>query len=137
MSKTVFSAAILAFSSMAMAQDYITPADLSVEQSNEMYSMITEYNSCMMNSRLQAHPEITSGQAAANQIMESCETHLDKLKLYLTENNVEPSLVEGMAKTMRSRAARKMMTQTMNNMAAQAQAAGNAEKMKQEDNSAE
>jgi hypothetical protein len=30
-----------------------------------------------------------------------------------------------------------MMTQTMNNMAAQAQAAGNAEKMKQEDNSAE
>jgi hypothetical protein len=137
MSKTVFSAAILAFSSMAMAQDYITPADLSVEQSNQMYSMITEYNSCMMNSRLQAHPEITSGQAAANQIMESCETHLDKLKLYLTENNVEPSLVEGMAKTMRSRAARKMMTQTMNNMAAQAQAAGNAEKMKQEDNSAE
>jgi hypothetical protein len=122
---------------MAVAQDYITPADLTTEQSNEMYSMITEYNSCMMNSRLQAHPEISSGQAAANQIMESCETHLDSLKLYLTENNVEPSLVEGMAKTMRSRAARKMMTQTMNNMAAQAQAAGNAEKMKQEDNSAE
>lgn len=137
MSKIVFSAAILAFSSMAMAQDYITPADLSVEQSNEMYSMITQYNSCMMQSRLQAHPEITSGQAAANQIMESCEPHLDKLKLHLTDNNVEPSLVEGMAKTMRSRAARKMMTQTMNNMAAQAQAAGNAEKMKQEGNSVE
>lgn len=137
MSKTVFSVAILAFSSMAMAQDYITPADLNEEQSNEMYSIITQYNSCMMNSRLQAHPEISSGQDAANQIMQSCETHLDALKLHLTENKVEPGLVEGMAKTMRSRAARKMMTQTMNNMAAQAQAAGNAEKIQQEATTAE
>lgn len=133
MRKTVFSAAILAFSSIVVAQDYITPADLNEEQSNQMYSLITQYNSCMMNSRLQAHPEITSGQAAANEIMQSCETHLDTLKVHLTENNVEPTLVEGMAKTMRSRAARKMMTQTMNNLAAQAQAAGNAEKMQQED----
>jgi len=137
MSKTVFSVAILAFSSMAMAQDYITPADLNEEQSNEMYSIITQYNSCMMNSRLQAHPDISSGQDAANQIMQSCETHLDALKLHLTENKVEPGLVEGMAKTMRSRAARKMMTQTMNNMAAQAQAAGNAEKIQQEATTAE
>lgn len=133
----LFSAAIMAFSSAASAQDYITPADLSDEQSNEMYSILTQYNSCMMQSRLQAHPEVNSGKDIANQIMQSCETHLDTLKLHLTESNVEPTLIEGMAKTMRSRAARKMMTQTMNNLAAQAQAAGNAEKMQQEAETAE
>lgn len=132
MSKTIFSAALLAFSSVTLAQDYVTPADMSDEAYNQMYGFITEYNSCMMQSRLQAHPEVQSGEDAANQIMQNCETHLDELKLHLSENNVEPSLVEGMAKTMRSRAARKMMTQTMNNMAAQAQAAGNAESMKQD-----
>jgi hypothetical protein len=137
MRKTIFSAAILAFSSMAVAQDYITPADLEVEQSNKMYSIITQYNSCMMQSRLEAHPEANSGKDIANQIMQSCETHLDTLKLHLTENNVEQTLVEGMAKTMRSRAARKMMTQTMNNLAAQAQAAGNAEQMQQGTEAAE
>lgn len=133
MSKIIFSAAVLAFSSMAMAQDYVTPADLTDEQSTKMYSILTQYNACMMESRLKAQPEIKSGQDAANQIMQSCETHLDELKLHLTEANVEPTLIEGMAKTMRSRAARKMMAQTMNNLAAQAQAAGNAEKMRQDE----
>lgn len=137
MSKTIFSAALLVFSSVTLAQDYVTPADMSDEAYNQMYGFITEYNSCMMQSRLQAHPEVQSGEDAANKIMQNCETHLDELKLHLSENNVEPSLVEGMAKTMRSRAARKMMTQTMNNMAAQAQAAGNAEIMKQDADAAE
>lgn len=137
MSKTIFSAALLVFSSVTLAQDYVTPADMSDEAYNQMYGFITEYNSCMMQSRLQAHPEVQSGEDAANKIMQNCETHLDDLKLHLSENNVEPSLVEGMAKTMRSRAARKMMTQTMNNMAAQAQAAGNAEIMKQDADAAE
>lgn len=132
MNKFLFSAALLTASSMAMAQDYVTPADLSEQASDKMYSILTQYNSCMMQGRLEAYPEIESGQVAADQIMQNCETHLDNLKLHLTENNVEPALVEGMTKKMRSRAARQLMTKTMNNLAAQAQAAGNAEKMKQE-----
>lgn len=132
MNKFLFSAALLTASGMVVAQDYVTPADLSEQAANEMYRIITEYNTCMMQSRLRAHPEVKTGQDAANQIMQNCESHLDSLKLHLSDNNVEPALVEGMAKTMRTRAARKLMTQTMNNLAAQAQAAGNAEKMKQE-----
>lgn len=137
MNKFLFSAALLTASSVALAQDYVTPADLSEQASDEMYSILTEYNSCMMQGRLEAYPEIESGQDAATQVMQNCETHLDALKLHLTENNVEPTLVEGMAKKMRSRAARQLMTKTMNNLAAQAQAAGNAEKMKQEAETAE
>ena len=137
MSKTIISAALLTASSLAFAQDYITPADLSQDASNEMYGYVTAYNSCMMQSRLEAHPDVQSGQDAGNQIMQACEGHLDELKLLLANNNVEPGLVEGMAKTMRSRAARKMMTQTMNNLAAQAQAAGNAQSMSEEAQSAE
>jgi len=129
MNKILLSAAFFSFSSVAVAQEYVTPADLSAEQSDEMYSILTEYNGCMMQGRLQPKTDATSGQDMANALMQSCETHLDDLKLHLSENGVEPSLVEGMAKRMRSRAARKMMTQTMNNLAAQAQAMDNADKM--------
>lgn len=137
MNKYLFSVALLTFSTMAAAEEYVTPADLSAEQSNQMYSIITDYNGCMMQGRLKPQAEATSGQDMANQLMQSCETHLEDLEQHLTENGVEPSLVAGMAKTMRSRAARKMMTQTMNNLAAQAQAMGNAEKMQSEDKQAE
>ncbi len=132
MNKFLLSAALLTASSMALAQDYVTPGDLSEQASDKMYSILTQYNSCMMQTRLQSLPEIESGQAAADQIMQNCETHLDALKAHLTDNQVEPALVEGMAKTMRTRAARQLMTKTMNNLAAQAQAASNAEKIKQD-----
>ncbi len=137
MNKFLFSAALLTASTVALAKDYVTPADLSEQASDEMYSILTDYNRCMMQTRLESLPEIESGQAAADQIMQNCETHLDALKAHLTENDVEPALVEGMTKTMRTRAARQLMTKTMNNLAAQAQAAGNADKMKQEAEAAE
>lgn len=129
---TVFTAALLAVSSMAVAKDYVTPADLSADESDKMYKILTQYNSCMMQSRLKPLEEGMSGQELANQIMQGCEKHLDDLKAHLSDNNIEPALVEGMAKKMRSRAARKLMTNTMNNLAAQANAAGNAEKMQKE-----
>jgi hypothetical protein len=129
MKTTLFTAALLAVSTMAVAKDYVTPADLSADASDKMYSILTHYNSCMMQSRLKPMEEVKSGQDLANKIMQGCETHLDSLKTHLNENNVEPTLVEGMAKKMRSRAARKLMTDTMNNLAAQANAASNAEKM--------
>jgi len=137
MNKILLSAFFLGFSSLAAAQEYVTPADLSAEQSEKMYSILTDYNSCMMQGRLQPKADATSGQDMANDLMQSCETHLDELKLHLADNGVEPSLVEGMAKRMRSRAARKMMTQTMNNLAAQAQAMDNANKMPAEGQAAE
>ncbi|GAB4289767.1 MAG: hypothetical protein Kow0083_02590 [Methylophaga sp.] len=132
MNKLLLSAALLTASGMVYAQDYVTPADLSEQASDKMYSILTEYNKCMMQSHLQSLPELESGQAAAEQIMQNCETHLDNLKAHLAENNVEPDLIEGMSKTMRSRAARQLMAKTMNNLAAQAQAASHADKMKQE-----
>jgi hypothetical protein len=128
MKSIVFTAALMTVSSLAVAKDYVTPADLSADASDKMYTILTQYNSCMMQSRLQPMEEVKSGQDLANKIMQGCETHLDELKVHLTDNDVEPALVEGMAKKMRSRAARKLMTDTMNNLAAQANAAGNAEK---------
>jgi Zn-finger domain-containing protein len=128
MKSIVFTAALMTVSSLAVAKDYVTPADLSADASDKMYTILTQYNSCMMQSRLKPMEEVRSGQDLANKIMQGCETHLDELKVHLTDNDVEPALVEGMAKKMRSRAARKLMTDTMNNLAAQANAAGNAEK---------
>jgi hypothetical protein len=132
MNKLIFSAALMAVSTMAAAQDYKTPADLTDEQSNEMFSYVTEYNTCMMQGRLDPAIEGKSIQDAANLLMDKCETHLDDLKTFLTKNEIAEPLVEGMAKKMRSRAARHLMSGAMNNMAAQAQAAGNADKMQQE-----
>lgn len=108
----------------------ITPGDLSEEAQNTMYKTIYEYNQCMMIGRLKANQDGQSVQQAANEIMTSCEGNMDTLKAHLLTNNVNKSLVEGMTKKMRSRAARKLMTQGMNQMAAQAAAVMNAEQAK-------
>jgi hypothetical protein len=108
----------------------ITPGDLPEEAQNTMYKMLYEYNQCMMIGRLKANQGGQSVQQAADEIMASCEGHMDTLKAHLLAHNVNKSLVEGMTKKMRSRAARKMMTQGMNQMAAQAAAVVNAEEAK-------
>lgn len=108
----------------------ITPGDLPEEAQNTMYKTLYEYNQCMMIGRLKANQGGQSVQQAADEIMASCEGHMDTLKAHLLAHNVNKSLVEGMTKKMRSRAARKMMTQGMNQMAAQAAAVVNAEEAK-------
>jgi len=113
-------------------QSLITPADISEEAQNVMYQTIFEYNQCMMLSSLNASQQIQQVQQTADDIMSSCETHMDSLEAHLLAHNVNESLVIGMTKKMRSRAARKLMTQGMNQMAAQAAASANAEQMQAE-----
>ncbi|MFW5427487.1 MAG: hypothetical protein ACKE8G_04815 [Methylophagaceae bacterium] len=113
-------------------ESLITPADISEEAQNVMYQTIFDYNQCMMASRLTSTQDGQSVQQAANDIMSSCETHMDDLAAHLLSYNVNESLVIGMGKKMRSRAARKLMTGGMNQMAAQASAVENAEKMQAE-----
>lgn len=132
MNKLMIASMLLSASTAVAAENYITPADLSDDDSNAMYSYVMQYNQCMMQGRLNPEIEGKSGQDAANFIMQGCESKLDDLKDFLTAKNIEPGLVEGMSKSMRSRAARHLMTETMNNLAAQAQAYGNAEKVKAE-----
>jgi hypothetical protein len=132
MNKLIIASVMLSASATALAENYLTPADLSDDDTNAMYSHVMEYNRCMMLGRLNPEIEGKSGEEAANFIMQGCESHLDNLKAFLTAKNIEPGLVEGMNKKMRSRAARHLMTETMNNLAAQAQAYGNAEKVKAE-----
>ncbi|MCX4188268.1 hypothetical protein [Methylophaga sp. OBS4] len=138
MNKYLVSAILLAASTQVFAEsDLVTPADMSAEAQNQMYNLITEYNGCMMQSRLQTSQDGKQAQQAAQNILQSCESHLDDLKVHLTDNQVETSLVEGMAKTLRSRAARQLMTRTMNNLAAQAAAMQNAEQLKRDGEAAE
>lgn len=111
-------------------ENLITPADISEEAQATMYQTIFDYNQCMQTSRLVSIQQGNSAQQAANDIMSSCETHMDSLEAHLLANNVNQSLVIGMTKKMRSRAARKLMTQGMNQMAAQAMAVENAEQIK-------
>lgn len=127
MYKLMIASLMLSASAMVSAETYITPADLSDEDNNAMYTHVMKYNQCMMQGRLNPEIEGKSGQDAANFVLQSCESKLDDLKAFLTAKNIEPALVEGMSKKMRSRAARHLMTDTMNKMAAQAQAYGNAE----------
>ncbi len=111
-------------------ESLLTPADLSDEESEKMYQIIFDYNKCMMIGRLDANQAGQSVQQAADAIMASCENHMESLKDHLLANKVNKSLVIGMTKKMRSRAARKLMTQGMNQMAAQAAAVVNAEEAK-------
>lgn len=110
----------------------ISPADMSEDAQNVMYQIIFDYNQCMMSNRLKFTQQGQSAQQTGNEIMASCETHMDSLQTHLLANDVNESLVIGMTKKMRSRAARQLMTQGMNQMAAQAAAAANADQMEAE-----
>ncbi len=110
----------------------LTPGDMPQEAINEMTNNITAYNKCMMESRLKTSKSGKDATQNADEILQSCEPRLDELKQLLTDNNVNPGLTEGMARNLRSKAARQLMGQAMNNMAAQAAAMENAEKNKQQ-----
>ncbi|AFJ03785.1 hypothetical protein Q7C_2664 [Methylophaga frappieri] len=112
----------------ARAENITAPADMPEAAQFAMTTLITEYNKCMMSSRLDVAANGKDAQNHANEILQSCENHLVELQNLLDEQNVNASLSFGMIKTLRSRAARKLMAQTMNNLAAQAMAAENAKK---------
>jgi len=133
MNKKLLLLALLTASFTVTAEEtLVTPADMSEQAQHKMFGISMDYNKCMMQSRLDASAQQRQVQEAANDILNKCETHLDELNLLLTENNVNADLVVGMTKKMRSRAARELMTKSMNNMAAQASAVINAEKIKEE-----
>ena len=116
----------------AVDESLITPADISEEAQAEMYNFIMEYNQCMMKGRLESTTHPQQVQQAANDILMKCDEVLEQLKTHLLANNVNEALVIGMTNKMRSRGARNLMTKAMNNMAAQAVAAENAQKMGEE-----
>lgn len=101
----------------------ITPADMSEQAQDEMYTHIMEYNKCMMQNRLEYHQQGVRAESVADKTLSACEPHLDELKLVLEANNVNQGLREGMVKTMRQRAARKLMSNVMQSLAGQAAAA--------------
>ncbi|MDC9724915.1 MAG: hypothetical protein PSN44_03205 [Gammaproteobacteria bacterium] len=103
----------------------ITPADMSEEAQAEMYNHIMEYNKCMMQNRLEYHQQGVRVENVADKTLTTCEPHLDALKATLVTNNVNEGLREGMVKTMRQRAARKLMSTIMQSRAGQAAAAAN------------
>jgi len=90
-----------------------------------MYGAIMEYNKCMMQNRLEYHQQGVRAESVADKTLTACEPHLDDLKLVLETNNVNQDLREGMVKTMRQRAARKLMSNVMQSLAGQAAAAAN------------
>lgn len=123
---------LIFFCSNAMAEEsMLTPGDMPEEAINEMTNHITAYNKCMMESRLRSNQNGKDATQNADEILQSCEPTLEELKQLLADNNVNPGLTEGMARKLRSKAARQLMGQAMNNMAAQAAAMENAEKRQQ------
>jgi len=103
----------------------ITPADMTEAAQTEMYNHIMEYNKCMMQNRLEYHQQGIKAENVADKTLTACEPHLDDLKATLATNNVNSDLREGMIKTMRQRAARKLMSTIMQSLAGQAAAAAN------------
>jgi len=103
----------------------MTPADMTEEAQAEMYKHIMDYNQCMMKNRLEYHQQGIRAENVADKTLTACEPHLDDLKATLATNNVNEDLRNGMVKTMRQRAARKLMSTLMQSMAGQAAAAAN------------
>ncbi|MBE0439283.1 MAG: hypothetical protein IBX57_05815 [Gammaproteobacteria bacterium] len=133
MKKILLLVALTTSLSAVAEENLITPADMSDDAQHKMFEISMDYNKCMMQLRLDASAQQRQVQEAANEILTKCETHLDQLNELLTANNVNHDLVVSMTKKLRSRGARELMTKSMNNMAAQASAVINAEKIKAEE----
>lgn len=129
--------ALLMTSSVMAEENLVTPADLPEAEQNKTFEHHMSYNRCMMQSRLQTSSNGQDVKAAANEILLGCENHLEELKAHLLSHDVNEGLVMGMTKKMRSRAARELMTKSMNQMAQQAAAVIKAEEMKAEDQQAQ
>ena len=110
----------------AVADNMITPTDMSEEAQSEMFGSIMGYNQCMMQNRLEYHQAGIQVASVADKTLQICEPHLDTLREILTVNNVNEGLRDTMVSTMRSRAARKLRAAVMQSMAGQAAAASNA-----------
>jgi len=104
----------------------ITPADMSEEAQKEMYAKIIDYNKCMMKNRTEYHEPGVRPETVADKTLKACDARLDELKVVLATNNVNHDLSEGMAKTIRQRAARKLMSNIMTLMAGEASVVNNA-----------
>ena len=129
MIKSITATAALLFSiNTFAADDIVTPLDMPQKAQDKMYTMITDYNKCMMQGALKTDQQGGDPRAKADTILKSCEPKLDVLKTHLTKNHVTPGLVDGFIVKMRSRAARLLLTHTITNMAMQAAAAENAGK---------
>lgn len=129
--------ALLMTSTAYAEENLTTPADLPEAEQNKIFEYHTEYNRCMMNSRLEASSAGENVKEQANKILLGCEDKLEDLKALLISNNVNENLAIGMTKKMRSRAARQLMTKSMNQMAQQAQAVIKAEQIKAEEAAAQ
>lgn len=97
----------------------ITPADMSQEAQDEMYSVMMSYNKCMMQDKPEYHQPKMRAEDIAGQTLAGCEPNLDALRVVLETNNVNADLTEGMLKTVRQRSTRKLMSAVMQSQAAQ------------------
>lgn len=95
-----------------------TPADMPEEAQHKMYSTMMEYNKCMLSDRPEYHHENTRTEDIAGKTLAECESNLDTLKEILEANDVNADLREGMIKTVRQRATRKLMGAVMQSQAA-------------------
>lgn len=109
----------------ATEESMITPVDMSEEAQNKMYVAIADYNKCMMQNRLEYHQQGVKIVDVADKTLAACEPHLDVLADVLAENNVNQGLAKKMVHTMRSRAARKLMSAMMQSIAGQSAAMSN------------
>lgn len=118
MKSLVIGSSLLLLGTSAWAES-TNPADMPLEAQQRMYEIISEYNHCMTRNMAGEQSAEKSGQDYANEILQQCEAHLEGLKSHLAANNVADNLAAGMSNAFRARAARQLMTQTMNSMAAQ------------------
>lgn len=97
----------------------ITPADMSEEAQHEMYTVMMNYNKCMMQDKPEYHQPNIRAEDIAGKTLAACEPNLDALKVVLETNNVNADLSDGMVKTVRQRSTRKLMSAVMQSQAAQ------------------
>jgi hypothetical protein len=113
----------LALPVSALAEDYVSPADLADSDRAQMVQSSNEYVGCVREQAQKLVDSYDDPRKVADAAMTACEQHLTDLGTTLAAHKLDPHFTEGYLRNTRQRGARYVLPAIMEAKAARPAAA--------------
>ena len=100
---------LILFSHAATAEDFRSPADMTVDERVSMMETASKYDNCIYSQAIAHVGDFPDIRQAADFAMGECQGKLDDLETLITSMGFESGFATGFTKRIRSRAARKIL----------------------------
>lgn len=111
--RTLTLAALLMISSAAMAEDYKTPANMTIDDRRELMAASGEYENCVRTRLQELAPKISDPRAMADAATVSCHGILTGLAEYMATENYDPNYSKYYIKQVRRDVASNALRQSL------------------------